>query len=66
MQKSKCPKCENDSFELVQTKLKNSYQDYNIVQCDKCGCVITVLEHYNIGDLLQILASKLKIDINSK
>lgn len=63
MSKSICPKCGGDSFEVVENQPSNSLYKYLFVQCKSCGCVIGVLDYYNIGTLFFKLAEKLHIKL---
>lgn len=62
---SKCPKCENTSFETVIREPKNSNYKLLFTQCSACGCVVGVTEYFNIGVLVKKLAAGLNIDLDS-
>jgi len=64
MATSRCPKCENPRFELVQNRnVKDSEYILIFIQCTKCGSVVGVTDYYNIPALLKIIATKLNIDL---
>jgi len=58
---SKCPKCDNGSFEVVENEPRLSNFKLLFVQCDKCGAVAGVLDYHNIGETLKIIMDKLGI-----
>lgn len=60
---SRCPKCGNTAFELVETPVKNAKYKYYFIQCSSCGCVVGTKEYFNVGALLQKLAEKLNINL---
>lgn len=64
MAHSSCPKCGNHGFETVITTPSGSNFKLLFIQCSSCGCVIGVLDYYNIGRLLENLAKNLKVDIH--
>jgi uncharacterized Zn finger protein len=61
---SKCPKCENNEFEVVNETPVNSNYDLIFVRCFNCHTVIGVIDYYNVGTLIKKLANKLKIDLD--
>lgn len=50
---SRCPKCENDTFELKVT----DGQSFCLVQCKKCESAIGVLESINIKERFKTVIS---------
>jgi hypothetical protein len=60
-----CPKCERKIFEIKELSPKNSKWKYNFVQCATCGCVVGVVDYYNLGALIHRLASKMNIDLEA-
>ena len=61
---SKCPKCENNEFEVVNETPLNSNYDLIFVRCLNCHTVVGVIDYYNVGTLIKKLANKLKIDLD--
>lgn len=55
---SKCPKCDNSSFEIVTTEPKGSNFKLAFVQCSSCGCVVGTMEYYNVGTKVSDLGKK--------
>lgn len=58
MSTSRCPKCENSTFEIVTNSPIKSKYKYAFVQCSKCGSVVGVLDFYNIGTLIKDVENK--------
>ncbi len=61
---SKCPKCENTKFEVVNETPVNSNYELIFVRCTSCHSVVGTIDFYNIGSLIKKLADKLKIDLD--
>ena len=61
---SKCPSCTSTSFETSIETPKNSNFKVQFIRCSSCGTVVGVLEYYNIGALLHILAKKLGFNLD--
>lgn len=61
---SKCPKCDNTEFEVVNDTPKNSNYELMFVRCANCHVVVGVLDFYNVGSLVKKLANQLNIDLN--
>ncbi len=61
---SKCPQCSNDKFEAVNETPANSIYELIFIRCTSCKIVVGVLDYYNIGTLINKLATKLKIDLD--
>ena len=61
MAKSACIKCGGTVFEMVQAEPRNSGFIVHFVQCGACGGVVGVLDYYNIGGMLEILAKNLGV-----
>jgi hypothetical protein len=55
---SKCPKCENTSFEAKENSPSNSNFNLIFIQCRSCGCVVGTMDYYNIGTKLHDLEKK--------
>jgi hypothetical protein len=61
---SKCPKCENSTFELaIETPKKANYKFY-FIRCSSCGTVVGTHEYYHIGALIHQLAEKLHVKLD--
>lgn len=56
MATSKCSKCGSPSFETVNHTPANSRYILLFVQCAACGAVVGVLDAYNIGHSLGMVA----------
>ena len=65
MLKSKCPRCEKTRFEVVLESPDNSNFKMQFIRCWSCKTVVGVLEYYNNGVLIQKLAKKLNINLES-
>ena len=61
---SKCPKCTNAEFEVVNETPVNSNYELIFVRCANCQTVVGVIDFYNVGALVKKLATQLKIDLN--
>ena len=62
MVRSKCPKCDNTRFEVVEHSPSGSNFKLMFIQCASCGSVVGVTEYYNAGALLHKIMKKLGID----
>lgn len=56
---SKCVKCENTYFEIVEKEPINSNYKLLFVQCSSCGAVVGAMDYYNIGSRLNDIEDKL-------
>lgn len=56
---SKCPKCENTSFELSIEDIRNAQYKISFIRCSSCGTVVGTNEFYNVGILVKKLAKEL-------
>jgi transcription initiation factor TFIIIB Brf1 subunit/transcription initiation factor TFIIB len=65
MPDSKCPKCNNTSFELVQKELTNSPQQYQFIQCASCGCVVGISDIPHMPSLVKSLADTINKNITN-
>jgi len=62
---SKCPKCDNTFFELVENSPSKSNYKLLFVQCSRCGTVVGAMDYYNIGTVLNKVENNLeKIEKN--
>ncbi|NJO70192.1 MAG: hypothetical protein HC830_13730 [Bacteroidetes bacterium] len=61
---SKCPKCENTAFEVINETPVNSNYELIFVRCVHCQTLVGVIDYYNVGALVKKLAAKLKIDLD--
>jgi hypothetical protein len=57
---SKCPKCENGSFQLVTFDPVGAKYKLNFVQCTKCNIPVGVIDYYDSGVLLKEQEKMLK------
>ena len=63
---SKCPKCDNTFFELVENSPAKSNFKLMFVQCSKCGAVVGVMDYYNIGSVIKKVEEKIdRLERNS-
>ena len=63
---TKCPKCQNTTFEMAEEPVYNASYRYNFIRCSNCGCAIGVQEYHNLGALIYKLAKKLNIELDEK
>ena len=61
---SRCPRCENSSFEIAEHSPRGSRYKLFFIQCASCGPVVGVMEHTHIGWLIRKLAEKLGFDLD--
>ena len=63
---SKCPKCDNTYFEMIENSPNKSKYKLLFVQCSKCGSVVGTMEYFNIGAKISELEKKIdSISLNS-
>jgi len=62
--KSKCPRCSNNEFEAVKETPVNSNYELIFVRCTSCKIVVGVIDYYNVGTLVNELATRLNIDLD--
>ena len=60
---TKCPKCENTSFEVVNDTPKDSNFKLMYVRCYSCKTLVSVLDFFNLGTQIKKLAKGLNIDL---
>lgn len=65
MASSRCIKCDNGTFEIVENTPRRSAFRLMFVQCSSCGAVVGVLDFYNIGERITELATKLGVTLSS-
>jgi NAD-dependent SIR2 family protein deacetylase len=56
---SKCVKCENTIFEIVEKEPNNARFKMMFVQCAKCGGVVGVTDYTNVPRMIKNLEGKL-------
>jgi hypothetical protein len=56
---SKCPKCDDSSFEVKENSPRHSNFKLLFVQCSSCGSVIGTMDYYNIGTRISELEKKI-------
>lgn len=61
MPKSKCPKCENETFEIQHNSPTGSKYRVAFVQCSKCGTVVGVTDENDTAALLGPIYKQLGI-----
>ena len=50
-----CPKCDNQSFSLVEGKIqtpRGGFLPVPLIVCSSCGAAVGVYEHHNISKIL--------------
>ncbi len=57
---SKCPHCNNTSFETKEVSPSGSPFSAIFIQCAGCGAPAGVMDFYNIGTLLNIQGAKIE------
>lgn len=60
MVSSKCPKCENGTFEMVDVTLNNAKFPTTLVQCTSCGTVVGITDYENVVEKLKRIEELLK------
>ena len=65
MEKTKCIKCENTSFEMIPEFVANSKQKVHFIRCTHCKSALGVLDYYDSVYFIKKLAEKLNVDIDS-
>lgn len=60
---SKCPSCDNYSFEMAEAKITHSTYQYYFIQCSSCGAVITAVPYHFTNELIIELAKKLRVPL---
>lgn len=63
MATSKCPSCNNHSFEMKEISPRGSQFKYNFIQCSACGAVVGVVDYFNTARLLHNLAEQLNVEL---
>lgn len=61
---TKCPKCENTTFEVVEDAPFNSKFIVNYIRCMSCKSLITVVPYYDINTQLKIIATALNVKLD--
>ena len=61
---SKCPKCENTTFEMVEEPIQNSSFKKNAIRCSHCKTVISFTDYYDTVTVLKQIADALKIRLH--
>jgi len=61
MATSKCPKCDDTSFELVEANIRNNASPKYFVQCSSCGAVVNTIEYFATTDLFKSLEKKIDL-----
>jgi hypothetical protein len=64
MAKPTCPKCGKTEFELQELKIDHASYRHNVINCKYCGCIITVMELFNINARMNTFAKKLHVNID--
>lgn len=57
---SKCPKCENNTFELTEDSPKNSKYKMQFLRCCSCKTIITTLPFYDTTSILESIEKDLE------
>ncbi|MCK4868978.1 MAG: hypothetical protein KAT39_13075 [Alphaproteobacteria bacterium] len=56
---SKCPHCNNTSFEAAEVSPSGSPFSAIFIQCAGCGAPVGVMDFYNIGTFLNLQETKI-------
>lgn len=59
MAHSTCPKCDSTQFEMKENTPRNSNFKLMFIQCSGCGCVVGVMDYYNIGTRIKDIENKI-------
>lgn len=62
---TKCPKCQNTSFEVVKDVPTHSTFELMFLRCFSCKTLISVLESQNVNMNLRKLAKGLSLNLES-
>jgi hypothetical protein len=65
MAKSKCSKCEGETFELAEALPVNSKTKVVFIQCATCGTVAGAVDQYDVGFFVREIAKKLGIPLGT-
>lgn len=57
---STCPKCDNQSFEMVELNPTDSNYTVMAVQCDDCGAVVGVMNYLNNNAMIEMIAEMIE------
>jgi hypothetical protein len=61
---SKCSKCDNTTFEMVEKdNITGANFKVMFIQCARCGAVIGVQDYYNLGAMLNTIKKHLGIPL---
>ena len=52
---SKCAKCDNTVFEMVEKEPIGANFKIMFIQCNRCGAVVGVQDYYNLGGMLNTI-----------
>ncbi len=58
---SRCPKCEEHQFEMVEKEIRNARFKMMFIQCSSCGTVVGVTDYENTPSLIHRLAKALGV-----
>ncbi len=61
---SKCPSCENKTFEMVEDAPYGSNYKFMYVRCMKCKTLITIVPYFDINARLTKLAKALNVNLD--
>ena len=62
---TKCPKCENKSFELKEDTPTNSNFKFMYLRCSSCKTIITAVDFLHTGTLIKKLAKALNVNLDN-
>lgn len=60
---TKCPKCENTSFEMVIDTPKGSRYKMNYIRCISCRTFLQATDYYDVNDTLNEIKERLGMPI---
>lgn len=58
-----CPRCKHAHFTVSEITPTGSNFKFNAIHCSACGCVVGVVDYFNIGQVLHNLAKALNVKI---
>ena len=65
MAQTKCIKCGSTRFESKPATITGLNFKKNAIQCASCGGVVNFVSYWDSGELIRILAHKMKINLDS-
>lgn len=60
MAQSKCPKCDNTTFESKRVKMVDGKNEFLFIQCAKCGCVVGISDTTSLKNVGNAILQELQ------